>query len=206
MIEEKIIVEYVMDSETKNVAIEAEDLYEGKEWEDWGDYAEKSREFNIFEDDGKVSETDMSPYECVNREAERLLAERIKIKGETREDQARAVELADIVYEAYYKEKRTDRESFWWNIVEKGDFSDKYTPGWVTIKITTSKSKWYETEYGDGHARSCYYYQVPESVEKEARELRKIREKHKYNELFDFGATNCPVRTVRVADHRKMGY
>lgn len=200
MIKEKIIVEYVIDPRTKKVAINPEDLYIGKEWKDWGDYIERKKEFNIFKNNGKVSKTDMSQYECVNKEAEKILLDRLKIKEDTENDLTRAIQLAKIVSEAFNEE--TNRQPIEWNTLEKGNFSDENTPGWVTIKVKTSRSKWYEND-GFGHARTCYYCQVPKSVGKEAKELREIRKKHKYNELFQFYLTDYPTREVRVADHKK---
>lgn len=86
MIKEKIIVEYCVDIATKKVAINAEDLYENKSYRDWGDWWDEKREFNIFKNNGTVSKTDRSCYEVVNEEAERLLAERLRIKSEAADD------------------------------------------------------------------------------------------------------------------------
>lgn len=141
----------------------------------------------------------MNNYECVNREAERIFAERLKIREDTEKDLKRAIELSKIIRDAVSGKYLGQIE---WNTLEKGDFSDDYTPGWVTVKIDTSGSKWYKNS-GIGHARSCYHHQVPQCVEKEAKELRSIRKKHQHNDLFPFYLTDYPTRVVRVADHER---
>lgn len=199
MIKEKVIVEYVIDLDTREAALTLEDLYKSKEWKDYGNYDNRKWLFTKFKNNGKVSKTEMNNYECVNREAERIFAERLKIREDTEKDLKRAIELSKIIRDAVSGKYLGQIE---WNTLEKGDFSDDYTPGWVTVKIDTSGSKWYKNS-GIGHARSCYHHQVPQCVEKEAKELRSIRKKHQYNDLFPFYLTDYPTRVVRVADHER---
>lgn len=72
MIKEKVIVEYVIDLDTREAALTLEDLYKSKEWKDYGNYDNRKWLFTKFKNNGKVSKTEMNNYECVNREAERI--------------------------------------------------------------------------------------------------------------------------------------
>lgn len=180
MIKEKIIVEYCVDIATKKVAINAEDLYDNKPYRDWGDWWDEKREFNIFKNSGKVSKTDKSRYEVVNAEAERLLAERLKIKSEAAEDLKNAIKLAKVVNKAFHEWNGTYME---WNVLEKGNFDDSKTPGWKTLVIKNSHSDWYNSE-GSEHMRTEYWNQVPECVFKEAKKLREIRKNMKMTTLL----------------------
>ena len=196
MIREKIIVEYYENRETNEITLN---------YDYTQDYYTYKREYNVFKNNGKVSKTDMSKYDFVNREAERLLTERLKLKSETGEDEKKVMELAKIVRKAYEDMINKDPESKymieWDYIKEDMRFDDSLTPGWVTIKIKMSHSKWYDSDEGFGHAPSTYYYQVPACVEKEANELQKIRRKHQNDNTFNFWITDYPKRVVREADH-----
>ena len=89
-----------------------------------------------------------------------------------------------------------------WNYIQKEqEFDDSLTPGWVTVKIKSSCSKWYQSYAGFGHSPSFYHYQVPICVEKEAKELQKIREKHQDDDTFNFEICDYPKRVIREADH-----
>lgn len=89
MIKEKIVVEYYKNKKTKEITLDYDDYTE--------EYYIFKQEYNVFKNNGKVSKTDMSEYDCVNKEAEKLLAERLRLKSETKEDEKRAIELAKIV-------------------------------------------------------------------------------------------------------------
>lgn len=197
MIKEKILVEYCVDIVTKKVAINAEELYGNKPYKDWGDWMDEKREFNVFKNNGKVSKTDRSRFEVVNAEAERLLAERLKIKSESAEDLKTAIKLAKKINEAFRECNGTYIE---WNVLEKGGFDDSKTPGWKTLFIKNSHSDWYDSE-GSEHMRTEYWNQVPECVFKEAKKLREIRKKHENDDSFDFIACEYLTQKIRVADH-----
>ena len=87
-----------------------------------------------------------------------------------------------------------------YDYVEEGDFDDSKTPGWVTIKVKTSHSNWYDND-DVFNAPSTYHYQVPVEVEQEARELQAIRRKHQGDDTFSFWKCDYYKREVRVADH-----
>lgn len=196
MIREKIVVEYYKNVKTKEITLDYDSDQE---------LITYKREYKVFKNNRKVSKTDMSKHDIVNKEAERLLEKRIQLKSEAKEDEKRAVELANIIIKAYEDIENKDPESVYsidWNYIEKERmFDDSLTPGWVTIKIKTSHSKWYSSYEGFGHAPSTYYYQVPKCVEKEARELQEIRKKHQNDNTFNFGICEYPKRVVREADH-----
>lgn len=196
MIKEKIKVEWYEEKKTGRIVFETslEDWLEDK-------FYEKERIFHTFKNNGKVSKTDCHRRQEVNEEAERLLAERLQIKKETPEDEKRAMKLVRIIEKAI--DDMPDGAPIHWDVLEKGNFNDRYTPGWVTIKAKTSRSKWYENE-GFGHMPSVYHYQVPKSVENEAKELRKIRKKHTGDSTFNFFRTDCRYRLVREADHSNL--
>ena len=196
MIKETIIVRYITSKEDRTAALSPEDIWPVNSWEH--EYRNETRIFHKFKNNGQVSKSDCSEYDVVNKEAERLLKERLELKASTAEDQAKANELAETVAQAF--EKKEDTYDIEWNYIENGEFDDTKTPGWVTIKSKTSHSNWYQ---GNGFANrpSEYHYQVPEEVKDEAIELQGLRKKHQHDTTFDFYACDYPRRTVRVADH-----
>ena len=196
MIKETIIVRYITSKEDRTAALSPEDIWPVNPWEH--EYWNETKIFHQFKNNGEVSKSDCSKYDVVNREAERLLKERLELKASTAEDQAKANELAETVAQAF--EKKEDTFDIEWNYIENGEFDDTKTPGWVTIKSKTSHSNWYQ---GNGFANrpSEYHYQVPEEVKDEAIELQGLRKKHQHDTTFDFYACDYPRRTVRVADH-----
>ena len=196
MIKETIIVRYITSKEDGTAALSPEDIWPVNSWEH--EYWNETMIFHQFKNNGQVSKSDCSKYDVVNREAERLLKERLELKESTAEDQAKANELAETVAQAF--EEKEDAYDIEWNYIEQGEFDDTKTPGWVTIKSKTSHSNWYQ---GNGFANrpSEYHYQVPVEVEKEALELQGLRKKHQHDTTFDFYACDYPRRTVRVADH-----
>lgn len=191
MIYEKITVHYYSNN-NREVALDYED-FEDKN----ADVFDRFCEFTKFKNNGEVSKTEASQYSFVNKEAERLLAERLKVKAQTKEDEKRAIELAQIVNKAF--EGRDDLGNIEIDIEEDGHFYDGMTPGWVTIKTKWSHSKWYRRH--DENWKTAYHTQVPIEVEKEARELQAIRRKHQGDDSFDFFETWYRRRTVREADH-----
>lgn len=134
----------------------------------------------------------------VNEEAERKLQERLALKAQTAIDLPRAIELAKVVDKAF--EDKMNDLFLEYDYLEEGDFDDSKTPGWVTIKIKTSHSNWYDND-DVFNAPSTYHYQVPIEVEKEARELQAIRRKHQGDNTFRFWECDYRKREVRVADH-----
>lgn len=196
MIREKIVVEYYKNLQTKEITLDYDFEQELRTYK---------REYRVFKNNGKVSKTDMCQYDIVNKEAERLLAERINLKLEAKEDEKRAITLARIVRKVYKNVVKKDpeaAENIDWDYIEKERmFDDSLTPGWVTIKSKRSHSKWYQSYQGFGHCPSSYYYQVPACIEKEARELQEIRKKHQNDNIFNFGLCDYPKRVVREADH-----
>lgn len=130
--------------------------------------------------------------------AERKLQERLALKAQTAIDLPRAIELAKVVDKAF--EGKMGDLFLEYDYVEEGDFDDSKTPGWVTIKVKTSHSNWYDND-DVFNAPSTYYYQVPVEVEQEARELQAIRRKHQGDNTFRFWECNYYKREVRVADH-----
>ena len=195
MIKETIIVRYITSKEDGTAALSPEDIWPVNSWEH--EYWNETMIFHKFKNNGEVSKSDCSKYDVVNREAERLLKERLELKESTAEDQAKANELAKIVAQAFEGKEAYDID---WDYIEEGEFDDTKTPGWVTIKSKTSHSNWYQ---GNGFANrpSEYHYQVPVVVEKEALELQGLRKKHEKDNTFDFYACDYPRRVVRVADH-----
>lgn len=194
MIKENIKVEYMRHKKTGKIAFNINDLIDTVD-ELW-DVENLEFNYRIFLNSGKVANRNRCEYEEVNREAERLLAERLAIKADAEKDMERGKELAKIVNEAM---KDKNIAPIDWDMVDNGDFSDDLTPGWVTIKVKTSHSKWYQNDIEN--VPSTYHYQVPVEVEKEARELQSIRRKHQDDENFSFYQTNYLKREVRVADH-----
>lgn len=199
MINEKIKVDYYIRKDNGDIFFDYKKFAElAGNWS--VDVIEKTEEFTAFTDKGKVSKPQRSKYEFVNREAERKLQERLALKAQTKVDLSRAIELAKVVNKVF-KDKIKDSSPFIdYDYTEEGDFVDNKTPGWVTIKVKTSRSSWYDN--GDVlNAPSTYYYQVPVEVAKEAKELQTIRHKHQNDNTFDFWKCDYYRREVRVADH-----
>ena len=63
MKKEKVIVEYVIDLDTREAALTLEDLYKSNEWKDYGNYDNRKWLFTKFKNNGKVSKTEMNSYE-----------------------------------------------------------------------------------------------------------------------------------------------
>lgn len=205
MINRTIKVEYLRRREDSKIGLTSEDLVKPgqKPWE--VDAIDLSETFTKFTNKGKVSKTQASPYEIVNQEAERKLTEELAIESQREADEKRGEELSKII-NRYFEDNEIDLwGSDWntidWNTIEQGDFDDSKTPGWITIKIKTSHSSWYDYG-GELNARSVYYTQVPVEIEKEARELQAIRRKHQDDRKFNFSSTNYAKRIVRESDHQ----
>lgn len=98
MIKETIEVKYIMSKEDRTVALSPEDIWPTNTWEH--EYWNETKVFTQFKNNGQVSKSDCSGYDVVNREAERLLKERLELKASTVEDQAKANELSKIVTKA----------------------------------------------------------------------------------------------------------
>lgn len=196
MIKEKINVKYFVRKDNHKVGFSYYEIAEPDEKPYLVDAYELEDEFTTFTNKGKVSKPQRSRYEVVNEEAERKLQERLALKAQTKIDLPRAIELAKVVDEAF-KDKMSDL-FLEYDYVEEGDFDDSKTPGWVTIKVKTSHSNWYQ---GVDNAPSMYYYQVPVEVEAQARELQAIRRKHQGDDTFSFWKCDYYKREVRVADH-----
>ncbi|MBN7275495.1 hypothetical protein GNF18_10120 [Ligilactobacillus pobuzihii] len=181
MIKEKIEVRYSIRRDNGAIAFGdyRDFLEEGESWFNL-DIIDTTRTFHLFKNNGHVSKSDCSRYDAVNAEAERLLAERLNVKEHTADDIVKCKNLAKIVSDAYY-DSNADTE-------------------WVTIKVKTSHSNWYQ-HGGELNTRSQYLTQVPAEVKKQARELQAIRRKHQNDDAFDFAATAYLSREVRVADH-----
>lgn len=199
MINEKIKVKYYIRKDNGDVFFDYKKFAE-LAGNTFVDTISKTEEFTAFTDKGKVSKSQRSKYEFVNREAERMLQERLALKAQTEVDLSRAIELAKIVNKVF-KDKIKDSSPFIeYNYIEEGDFDDSKTPGWVTIKVRGSRSSWYDSD-DIFNAPSMYYYQVPIEVEKEAKELQTIRRKHQNDNTFSFWKCDYYKREVRVADH-----
>lgn len=126
------------------------------------------------------------------------------MESECKEDMARALELKKIVDSAF---KPGDEGFEDFNILDRDkEFDDSMVPGFVTIKIKESHSKWYKSFYGKLHYPSLYHTMVPKSVAKEAVELQNIRRKHQGDPNFDFFATDYKKKIVREADHDNDGW
>lgn len=196
MIYEKITVKYYIRKDNKKIFFDYKKVA-GPGEKAWLVYTiDRTEEFTAFTNKGKVSKPQRSRYKEVNEEAERKLQERLALKAQTKIDLPRAIELAKVVNEAF-KDKMGDL-FLEYDYVENGDFDDIKTPGWVTIKVKTSHSNWYQDV---DNAPSMYYYQVPVEVEAQARELQAIRRKHQNDDTFSFWKCDYYKREVRVADH-----
>lgn len=89
MIKETIVVKYIISKEDGSVTLSPN--LEKHE------YQNEMRIFHQFKNNGQVSKSDCSEYDVVNREAERLLKERLELKASTAEDQRRANKLGKII-------------------------------------------------------------------------------------------------------------
>lgn len=196
MIKEKINVKYFVRKDNHKVGFSYYEIAEPNEKPYLVDAYELEDEFTAFTNKGKVSKPQRSKYDVVNEEAERKLQERLALKAQTAIDLSRAIELAKVVDEAF-KDKMGDL-FLEYDYVEEGEFDDSKTPGWVTIKVKTSHSNWYQDV---DNAPSTYYYQVPVEVAEQAKELQAIRKKHQGDDTFSFWKCDYYKRQVRVADH-----
>lgn len=198
MINETIKVKYYVRKDNGKIFFDYKKIAEPGEKAWLVDTFDKVEKFTAFTNKGKVSKPQRSKYEVVNEEAERKLQERLALKAQTKIDLPRAIELAKVVNEAFKNKK--DSLFLDYDYIEAGDFDDTKTPGWVTIKVKSSHSNWYDND-DVFNAPSTYYYQVPVEVEKEARELQAIRKKHQDDDTFSFWKCDYYKREVRVADH-----
>lgn len=89
MIRETIVVKYIISKEDGTVAL-SPNLGEHE-------YLNEMRIFHQFKNNGQVSKSDCSEYDVVNREAERLLKERLEAKASTAEGKRRANKLGKII-------------------------------------------------------------------------------------------------------------
>lgn len=85
MIRETIVVKYIISKEDGTVTLSS-NLGEHE-------YLNEMRIFHQFKNNGQVSKSDCSEYDVVNREAERLLKERLELKASKR----RANKLGKII-------------------------------------------------------------------------------------------------------------
>ncbi|MFK5676043.1 hypothetical protein [Ligilactobacillus sp. LYQ60] len=185
MINRTITVEYMINNETGKIGFSLKEIAEPGQhgWE--VDCQEKERLFTRFTNKGKVSKPQRSSLAIINERAEELLQQELQIESEREVDTARALELVEIVDNAFMN-------------------TDKNTK-WVTIKTKTSHSAWYRYG-GQLHTPSLYLTQVPASVEEQARELQSIRRKHQNDSMFDFNKTSYLKQEIRIADHDNGGY
>lgn len=198
MIYEKIEVKYYIRKDNRKIFFDYKKIAEPGEKAWLVDTIDRTEKFTVFTNKGKVSKSQRSKYDVVNEEAERKLQERLALKAQTAIDLPRAIELAKVVDKAF--EDKMNDLFLEYDYLEEGDFDDSKTPGWVTIKIKTSHSNWYDND-DVFNAPSTYHYQVPIEVEKEARELQAIRRKHQGDNTFRFWKCDYRKREVRVADH-----
>ena len=205
MIDRTIKVEYLRRRSDSKIGLTSEDLAKPgqKPWE--VDAIDLVETFTKFTNKGKVSKTQSSAYKIVNEEAERKFAEELEIESQREADEKRGEELSKII-NRYFEDNQIDRwgsewNTIYWDTIDQGNFDDTKTPGWVTIKIKTSHSSWYDYG-GELNATSLYHTQVPVAIEKEARELQAIRRKHQGDQKFDFYSTDYAKRIVREADHQ----
>lgn len=198
MIYEKIEVKYYIRKDNRKIFFDYKKIAEPGEKAWLVDTIDRTEKFTVFTNKGKVSKPQRSKYDVVNEEVERKLQERLALKAQTAIDLPRAIELAKVVDKAF--EDKMNDLFLEYDYLEEGDFDDSKTPGWVTIKIKTSHSNWYDND-DVFNAPSTYHYQVPIEVEKEARELQAIRRKHQGDNTFRFWECDYRKREVRVADH-----
>ena len=202
MIKRKIKVDYLRRRQDSKIGLTYEDLTKPgqKPWE--VDAVENSEVFDLFTNQGKVSKTQASSYAIVNEEAERRLAKELEAESQREADEKRAKKLAQKISH-YFESHGLDHGEIEWNVIQEGDFDDSKTPGWATIKVKTSHSRWYQGT-GEMNMPSLYHTQVPVAVEQEARELQAIRRKHQNDFKFDFFGTDYAKRIVREADHQNF--
>ena len=198
MISETIKVKYYIRKDNRKLFFDYKKIAEPGEKAWLIDTIDKTEKFTAFTNKGKVSKPQRSKYKEVNEMAERKLQERLALKAQTAIDLPRAIKLAKVVDKAF--EDKMGDMFLEYDYVEEGDFDDSKTPGWVTIKVKTSHSNWYDND-DVFNAPSTYYYQVPVEVEQEARELQAIRRKHQGDNTFRFWECDYYKREVRVADH-----
>lgn len=198
MISETITVKYYIRKDNRKSFFDYKKIAEPGEKAWLIDTIDKTEKFTAFTNKRKVSKPQRSKYKEVNEMAERKLQERLALKAQTAIDLPRAIELAKVVDKAF--EDKMGDMFLEYDYVEEGDFDDSKTPGWVTIKVKTSHSNWYDND-DVFNAPSTYYYQVPVEVEQEARELQAIRRKHQGDNTFRFWECDYYKREVRVADH-----
>ncbi|WIU42474.1 hypothetical protein LFP01_00024 [Lacfervirus LFP01] len=199
MIKRTIKVDYLRRRQDSKIGLTYEDLAEAgqKPWE--VDAIDLVETFTLFTDRGKVSKTQASAYQIVNEEAERKLAKELEVESQREADEKRAKELSQKINH-YFEANNINQVEIEWDELTQGAFDDSKTPGWVTIKIKTSHSNWYQGA-GEMHSPSVYYTQVPTAVDQEARELQSIRRKHQNDFKFDFFRTDYAKRIIREADH-----
>ena len=198
MIRETIKIEYIVRKDNGKVGSSYYEIAEPGEEAYLIDAYELEDEFTAFTNKGKVSKLQRSKHEEVNEMAEQKLQERLALKAQTKIDLPRAIELAKVVDKAF--EDKMNDLFLEYDYVEEGEFDDSKTPGWVTIKVKTSHSKWYSND-DVFNAPSTYYYQVPVEVAEQAKELQAIRKKHQGDDTFSFWKCDYYKRQVRVADH-----
>lgn len=196
MIKRTIEVEYWIRRDTGEISFEYKDLVKDGEAYFTPEITDGYRTFHIFKNNGQVSKTDCSMYDIINRKAEELLQHQLQVEADCEADMIKAIKLKKIVDSAF---KPGDERTEWYDTLYNDDFEDSKIQGFVTIKIKTSHSKWYQQDIPN--VPSIYLTMVPKSVEKEARELQAIRQKHQEDPNFDFHATDYKKKIVRVADH-----
>lgn len=184
MIYRKIVVDYYINRASRKVYIDYDDAADPGKYAYESDIIDRKRTFRMFKNNGKVSVRDCSGIAVVDREAERLLHEQLKIESEAKKDHERAVELAKIVNAA--------------------DF--EHATEWVEMKVKYSHSGWYDTWQGEGRFPSRYVYEVPAEVEKEATELFDIRRKHQEDLGFYFHDCGMTYRVTRESDHENIDH
>lgn len=180
MINRTIKVEYMINNETGKVGLSLDEIASEGQYGWEVDYNEYTKTFTKFTNKGLVSKTEKSSFSIVNEKAEAILQQELAVEADWEADTARALELVEVVDEAYMN-------------------ADEDTE-WVTIKTKTSHSDWYQYG-GELNTPSVYLTQVPASVEEPARELQAIRRKHQNDSMFDFNKTSYLTRDERVADH-----
>ncbi len=199
MINKTIKVEYLINRVTGKVGLTCEDIAEPGQKPYMVDTSDRSATFTKFKNNGQVSKTEATKYDFVNRQAEKQLAKLLEIESQRGTDEKRAKELAQKINH-YFEANKLNQVEIEWDELTQGAFDDSKTPGWITIKVKTSHSAWYQNG-GALNMPSNYYTQVPAAVEKEARELQALRKKHQNDRSFDFWGTNYSKRIVREADH-----
>lgn len=197
MIKKEITVYYWTRADNHKSALNYDDLVEANEDINDIEIYENKRTYHVFKNNGKVSKTDCSNYDEINRKAEELLQKELKIESECKADMKKAISLKKIIDSAF---KDNDELPLDFDETISGDFDDSMVPNFTTIKIKTSHSRWYQGG-GSVNSPSQYHTMVPTKVVKQAKELQAIRKKHQNDENFDFIATDYKKKIVRVADH-----